>query len=174
MSRKMELQKISEKIDSGYYSQEAITKDLKPQFNAAKTELEKAGHEAILSARALIDQHRAEVKAAERLDPAEIDDGDMKLLNTGLLEESDIEEMLTRHSGNRTMSTLAQRYAKNHGIKISQEVRARLGVEHNAAIAEIEAVNEAVTAFEKWITKPDSVQILNRFFGISDQPGDTE
>lgn len=166
--KKQELQEIFDKIDSGYYSQEAITKDLRPRANAMRVELDKAGYAAILRAKALVDQHRADVEASESLDPAEINDGDMKLLNTGLLRANDIEAILSRNSGNHTMSVLVQRYAQDHGIEISQETRARLGLEHNAAFEEIAAAEVAVDSFERWITEKDAIRVLNGFFGLTD------
>lgn len=165
--KKQEIQELLGEIDSGRYSQKAIKENLKPTADAMKIALEKAGHDAIQRAKALVDQHRADVEASESLDPAELND-DMKLLSTGLLRANDIETLLSRNADNRTMSVLIQRYAQDHGIEISQEARTRLGTEHNAALEEISAVKTAVEAFEKWICEKDAIRILNKFFGLTD------
>lgn len=168
-----EISELQEKIDSGYYSQDAIAKDMKPRIDAMKAEIKKAGHEAILSAKMLVDQHRGDVEAAEQLDASEINDSDMKLMSTGLLRAGDLESLLARNVGNHTMTVLGMRYAEEHGLEISQEARARVLATHNAAFEEINTVNEAVQSFEKWIASPDSVSVLNKFFGITEEQAQT-
>ena len=168
-----EISELQEKIDSGYYSQDAIAKDMKPRIDAMKAEIKKAGHEAILSAKMLVDQHRRDVEAAEQLDASEINDRDMKLMSTGLLRAGDLESLLARNVGNHTMTVLGMRYAEEHGLEISQEARARVLATHNAAFEEINTVNEAVQSFEKWIASPDSVSVLNKFFGITEEQAQT-
>ena len=164
-----QLKRIQEEIDSGRFTRETIEKELRPAADELKRDIDKAGHAAILATMALVNQRRASLEASERLDPAEINDGDMKLLNTGLLRANDIEAILSRNSGNHTMSVLVQRYAQDHGIEISQESRARLGMEHNSAVEEIETAATATSCFEKWIGDRDSIRILNSFFGMTEQ-----
>lgn len=164
-----QLKRIQEEIDSGRFTRETIEKELRPEADELKRDIDKAGHAAILATMALVNQYRADVEAGERLDPAAIDDNDMKLLRTGLLRANDIEALLSKNSGNRTMCTLISRFAQDNGIEISQESRARLGMEHNAAFEEIETAETVTSCFEKWIGDRDSIRILNSFFGMTEQ-----
>lgn len=117
---------------------------------------------AIQAAKALVAKYRADAEKRNNLDPAELTD-DVKLFQTGIpLLPRDIQAILERNSGNRTMTQLALRYAKEHGIETG-------GTNYTGGEAERQTANaldEIIRYYSRWIDKRNAKDVLRRFFNM--------
>ena len=152
---------VTADIDSGRFSEVAIREELFPKKTELKTKIEHDSAAVIKNAQALIDQYRADAAELNNLNPADITD-DIKLLQSGVtLLPRDIQAILKRNEGNRTMTQMALRYAQEHNIETGQYY---VGVQQEEQTAR--KLEEILKYYEKYIGQPDADKVLNRFFGI--------
>lgn len=158
-----ERDKLEEKIKSGRYSQQTLNAEIYPKRDAMRHEIRNSTDNAIKEAKALIEQYRKEADALNDLDPAEITD-DIKLLQAGIpLLPRDIQAILKRNSSNRTMTQLALRYAKEHGIDTGGTIY--VGGQQEAEIAR--NLEELLYYCAKYLDKPDAKQMIDKFFNLT-------
>lgn len=150
-------------IRSGRYKQEYIQNDLFPKRSALQQKIRNASDAAINEAKALVNQYRQDTLNRNRLDPAEMTD-DVKLLAPGIvLEQRDIIGMLERNAGNRTMTQIILRYAKEHDFET--------GLHFDDGHAEAEHAKDlegVISLYAKWIDKPKAKQMLRTFFQVNE------
>lgn len=78
-------------------------------------------YESNKTADALLEEHKKKVHAEFMAKPEEITD-DAKLLQSGIqFTNTELEEMLDRYSGNRTMERVIWDHAKGKGIKLNRK-----------------------------------------------------
>ena len=157
-----ERERLENRIKSGRYSQQAIQHELVPQLDALKKQIAADSEKAIQSAKDLVAQYRADVEKLNCLNPAELND-DIKLLQAGIpLLPRDINAILDRNSGNRTMTQLALRYAQEHGIPVDgQHI---IGGDEERQTAN--ALDQILQYYRKWIDHPNAPAVLRRFFNV--------
>ena len=158
-----ERDKLEEKIKSGRYSPQALKDDIYPKRDALRRKIETASEGAIQEARNLVAQYRADAAELNNLDPAELTD-DVKLLQSGItLLPRDIQGILKRNAGNRTMTQIVLRYAKEHNIDMG-------GTYYIGGQAEEENARNLdgiLSYYKKWIDKPQAKDMLYRFFNVT-------
>lgn len=108
---------------------------------------------------AICDEYTAELRDADALRGADVND-DMKLLQGGVkLSRNDVQSMLNRNSSNRTMTQLILRYAEDNGIET--------GVQYVGNKPKIDKVNSAMSAVDvalKWWHDP-STMMFDKLIG---------
>lgn len=157
-----ERERLEARIKSGRYTQQAIQQELTPQLEALKKQIAADSEKAIRDAKTLVEKYRADAEKLNNLDPAELTD-DIKLFQTGIpLLPRDIQAILERNSGNRTMTQLALRYAKEHGIETG-------GTNYVGGEAERQTANNLdgiIRYYSRWIDKRNAKDVLRRFFNV--------
>lgn len=157
-----ERERLETRIKSGRYSQQAIQQELIPQLDTLKKQIAADSVKAIQAAKTLVEKYRADAEKLNNLDPAELTD-DIKLFQTGIpLLPRDIQAILERNSGNRTMTQLALRYAKEHGIETG-------GTNYVGGEAERQTANNLdgiIRYYSRWIDKRNAKDVLRRFFNV--------
>ena len=110
------LKRTEEAIASGTYSQEYARDTLHPQAAELRKRVEIITAEVTTKSNKLIEEHAAELRAGDALDPTALTD-DVRLLASGIiLERRDFLAMLARNEGNATMLQAILRRAKADGI----------------------------------------------------------
>lgn len=152
---------IEKKIKEGRYSNQTLQKEIYPKRDALRGKIRTDSARAIDSARELVNQYRQDAAKLDNLNPADITD-DIKLLQAGIpLLERDVLAILERNQGNRTMTQLALRYAKEHGIDTKTY--------YIGGQAEAETANNLdgiLSYYAKWIDKDNAHDMLRRFFNV--------
>lgn len=158
----VEREKLEGKIQSGRYSAEALRTEIYPKRDALKQKIKEDSAAALQAAKSLIDQYQADIETMNDLDPAEITD-DIKLLQAGIhLLPRDIQAILRRNSGNKTMLQLALRYAKQNDIDTGGTFF--VGGERERENAK--NLSELVNIYSHWIDTPDGLKMLDEFFNV--------
>lgn len=151
---------VDAKMKSGRYSVDTVNKELFPKWGELRHAVDRASENAIQTARDMIEQYRQEVAKLNNLDPAELTD-DVRLFQSGIsLMPRDIQGILERNAGNRTMTQIALRYAKEHGIDIGRTYY--IGGQQEEETAH--GLDDILTYYAKWIDKPSAKKMLARFF----------
>ena len=154
---------LEEKIMSGRYTQQALHTDIYPKRNALRRKIADASEAAIQEAKNLVNQYRADVAESNRLDPSQLTD-DVKLLQPGIvLNPADIQGMLKRNEGNRTMLQVILRFAEANGIDTGKTYYIGGQAEENNA-RNLETI---LFYYKKWIDKPNAKDMLYKFFNVT-------
>ena len=161
---KKEYDAVEKKASSGKYSHQELEKNIYPAMSRLRIQMRQDAEQAIRNAQGLVTKYRADNEALNRLDPAQITD-DIKLLQSGIqLLPKDIDAILERSRGNRTMTQLAFRYAKEHNIDVAGlRGKYEYGRKEEELAKNLEGT---VHIYERWITKPNALAMLDRFFGL--------
>lgn len=153
---------LEEKIKSGRYSSQTVQKEFHPKRDALNQRIKADSEKAIQAAKSLVEKYRTDAEKLDTLDPAELTD-DIKLFQTGIpLLPRDIQAILERNSGNRTMTQLALRYAKEHKIETG-------GTNYIGGEAERQTANNLdgiIRYYSRWIDKRNAKDVLRRFFNV--------
>lgn len=161
----VQCKEIDKKINSGRYTQKTIDSELKPKLDELRRNQRKACDAALNEARELVEQYRFDAAEQDKLNPAELTD-DVKLLQSGIyLKPRDIEGMLRRNEGNKTMTQIILRYAEENKIDTGN-VHYRGAVEYEDTARGLEQI---IYYYGRWIDKANSKQMLRKFFGIEDE-----
>lgn len=160
-----EFTEVETAIHSNRFTEEYLRKTLYPREKQLRNALDEAGHKAIQDAHKLVEQYKKDAAEINCLDPAALTD-DIRLLNSGIsLFPRDIQAILKRNEGNRTMTQLVLRYAQEHDINI-QGLEYNRGEDHSRIA---DALDGILTYYEKWITRNNNLEMLDRFFGVRTQ-----
>lgn len=153
-------EELQAKIDSNRYTGDTIRKEIVPKMDQLKEEIRRKSDAALKNAQDLIDKYRAEAAEANVLNPADITD-DVKLLQSGItLLPRDIQGILDRNKGNRTMTQIVLRYAQEHNIDTGGTYYT--GGQQEEEIAK--ALEGILFYYKNWIGTPRAMQMLDKFF----------
>ena len=160
---KAELSILDEKIASGRYS-DSVVKDFKEKRAELSKSIRMEAEGTIKQVNESIAQYMAEETARRNmLKPSEITD-DIRLLQAGVtLNRNDLESILDRTEGNRTMFHIVTRYAKEHGIEISGKYRVDNGEDEKLA----NALSLIVNRYGAWINTGKAREMLNKLYGAA-------
>lgn len=161
--KKAELYALDEKIASGRYS-DPVVKDYKEQRAELSKSIRMESDNTLRRANESIEQYKAEAAARKNmLKPSEITD-DIRLLQVGVtLKRNDLESILDRNEGNRTMFHIVTRYAKEHGIEIGGKYRLDDGEDELVA----NALSMVVNRYGGWINTGKAREMLNKLYGAA-------
>lgn len=155
---------LEAKIKEGRYSDQALQKEIYPKRDALKRQISDGSTRAIEKAKGLVNQYRQDAERLNDLDPSAITD-DIKLLTAGVpLLERDVRAILDRNKGNRTMTQLALRYAKEHGI----DMKGTLYVGGDAERTTANNLDGIIGYYARWIDKDNAHDMLRRFFNVNE------
>ena len=119
------------------------------QARQERRNIERVIEDGKKACQAVCDEYTAELRDADALRGADVND-DMKLLQGGVkLSSNDVQSVLNRNSSNRTMTQLILRYAEENGIET--------GMRYVGNKFKIDKVNSAMTAVDvalKWWNDP--------------------
>ncbi len=161
-AKKADCAALQDKIDSGRYSEAAI-KGYKEQLADLRRDIRSAGDAAIDETRQLVDEFELTARKEMRLNPAELMPDEIALLNCGVrLTEADIEAMIERCAGNKTMMQIINRYAKERNIDIQQHGFPEFKAKMDAA----QAVRGVLDYYRRWITEGNAMVMLDKFFNV--------
>ena len=157
---------LEAKVKSGRYNTETVKNEFKPRIDDLKWQTRKLSEQAIADAKALVSNYRAEVDEKNHLDANELTD-DIKLLQSGIpLTERDVEHILRRAENNRTMTSLALRYAEQHGLKI-QHRPYTFELEMKSARDTADALDQVLIYYPNWIATDKAFYMLDQFFALN-------
>lgn len=160
------LAKLEEKMRSGRYSQKT-NDEFFFKTVALRREIESDSNTAIEDAKAIVEQYRRDAAKLNNLDPAQLTD-DVKLLQSGIiLLPRDIQAMLERNNGNRTMTQIILRFAEANDIDVGNTVFMEGKQEEETA----KNIDEVLHYYAKWIGKPNAKKMLDKFFHVAQQEG---
>lgn len=149
-------------IKSGRFTAAAVCKELQPALIDTRVAITKAKDETRRAVAQLVAQRVAELEKADALNPDELDEGDMKLLNSGLpLTERDLKIMLGRHraNGNRTMQQAVTRWARQHDINLG------VFVGNEREIAATKMLPSTVDLYiDHWIDQANAKDMIQKMF----------
>ena len=156
---KAEYDQLTADRKSGKYSDNYLKEKVYPRQFELKRQMERVQDKAYSDVNTLTEEMRSYLRGLDALNPEELTD-DTKLLNSGIkLTKNDIQSILDRNSGNRTMTQLALRYAKENSIE---------GLEHTyyvSAESKMESFDNIKGATKVVIRNFDSVDGYNRIYG---------
>lgn len=156
---------LEEKVKAGRYSAETVQNEIKPRIDDLKRKTNALSEQAIGDAAALVSKYRDEIEERYCLDPAELND-DIKLLQAGIpLSVRDVQAILRRNENNRTMTTLALRYAEQHDLKIEHSYTFER--ELKAARDTADALDQVLIYFPRWIGTDRAFTMLDKFFALN-------
>jgi hypothetical protein len=113
---KKEYDDLEKAKSSGRYSPQYINDTIRPKQFKIHLQLNELQGKANSEVKKLVEEMRTYLRGLDALNPDEITD-DIKLLNCGIpLKKNDIQAILERNKGNRTMTQLALRYCKENGM----------------------------------------------------------
>ncbi len=151
---------LEEKIKSNRYTPQVLKEEVYPKRDELKRKIETMCDTAFSEARGHIAQYRADTADSNRLDPSQLTD-DVKLLQPGIkLNAADIQGMIKRNEGNRTMLQIILRYAEDNGIDTGGTLYVG-GQQEEETARNLEGI---MYYYKNWIDKPNAKDMLNRFF----------
>ena len=151
------MDKLREQKDSGDYSKDYIAKNINPELFSEKRVLDELKVAGMKEIQALCDSYTSELQDEDTLKGSELTD-DARLLSSGIkLNKNDLDAMLRRNEGNRTMTQLILRHAEANKIDLG-----RIYTGNNPTIATIKSVPYISGIALKWYNNPDMVE---RFVG---------
>ena len=157
---------LEERVKAGRYSAETVQNEIKPRIDDLKRKTNALSEQAIADAKALVSKYRAEIEERNNLDPAELND-DIKLLQAGIpLSARDVEVILKRNENNRTMTTLALRYAEQHDLKLDRRPYT-FELEMKSAIETADAIDQVLIYYPNWIGTDHAFTMLDKFFALN-------
>ena len=153
---------MEEKINSGRYSPQVLKDEMYPKRDELRRRVRSLCEGSLQEARNLVEQYRQDAAELNNLNPADLTD-DVKLLQSGItLLPRDIQGMLQRNKGNRTMSQIILRYAKEHDIDTGGTYYVG-GQEEKETADGLDAI---IHYYKNWIDKPNAIKMLNTFFHV--------
>ena len=153
---------LEEEKKAGRYSQKALESEINPKIDALRGKIHSMCEEAISEAQGHINQYKTDADALNNLNPAELTD-DIKLLQSGIvLKAGDIQGILKRNEGNRTMTQIILRYAEEHGIDTGNTLYVG-GQQEQQTARNLEGI---LYYYKNWIDKPNAKEMLNTFFNL--------
>ena len=156
---------LEEKVKAGRYSAETVQNEIKPRIDDLKRKTKSLSEQAIADAAALVSKYRDEIEERYCLDPEELND-DIKLLQAGIhLSVRDVQAILRRNENNRTMTTLALRYAEQHDLKIEHSYTFER--ELKAARDTADALDQVLIYYPSWIGTDHAFTMLDKFFALN-------
>ena len=169
----IDLRKVQKQIDlyeergkTNYYGREIWLREIMPELQELKEKAQACKQNAIRSAKAHLDAYRKQERDRDALNPGKITD-DIKFLQSGItLTERDLDDMLTRNAGNRTMQQLICRYADEHKIQVNPMIAYHSY--ENDANELCDAYNFSITTFEKYMQDDNYLNMLNEFLPLPD------
>lgn len=151
---------LEEKAKSGRYTPQALKDDIYPKRDELRRKVQSMCDSALQEAKGHVEQYRRDAAAMNNLDPAELTD-DVKLLQSGItLLPRDIQGILKRCEGNRTMTQIVLRYAKEHDIDTGGTFY--IGGQQEEQTAR--GLDTILTYYKNWIDKPNAKEMLTKFF----------
>lgn len=147
---------LDDKIKSKRYTPDVISKELMPELQGIKREINKRKEEGCKAIRIRSDEYIAELRKADELNPDNLTD-DIKLLQSGVaLSADDLATLFDRNAGNSTMQKLITDFAKQHNRDIQRYYRPT----HADLIISVNTVPEAMQTVLNWYNKPSVYEKL--------------
>ena len=160
-----ELEKLEK---SGIYSLQYVNHHLRPKIFELRREIEQDKRAAVASAKGIVEKFQNELREKDCLNPADITQ-DAVLFTSGVkLKARDVEAILRRNAGNATMEQLALRYAEENNVDMGKKIY----IGHQAEIQQAEGVTSAINYFSNWITAPNALAMLDKFFSVDGESGE--
>ena len=157
-----ECEVLEKKIESGRYNPQFLKDEIYPKRDTLRGNISRMCESALNEAKAMVSQYREQAVESNNLDPAQLTD-DVKLLQPGIiLKPQDIQGMLKRNEGNRTMLQVILRYAKENNIDTGGTYYT--GGQEEKDIAD--GIDTILYYYKNWIDRPNAKEMLDEFFSI--------
>ena len=144
------LEKRKESIKSGVYAHDYVVKKLKPEVLRYERQIKEKQDALKRKIRECCDEYKAELRAAEALNPSQLND-DIRLLQAGvILDASDLQDIIKRNADNPTMSRLLIQYANQNQIDIGDYTY----IGNQPMIDSIDALEKTTETVMKWFDRP--------------------
>ena len=148
-----EYEKLRANRENGKYSYEYLTTTIIPKMNLLKREMDDIQYHVNVFVRSITEMRKESLKDFDRIRPEELTE-DVKLLQGGLiLEERDVQGIIDRNPGNRSMVQLALRYAEQHGMRIKADYASAQSMKQS-----YDAISGSVATVVKWYDSPKDYQ----------------
>lgn len=147
-------------IKSGRFSAAAVA-DMRDKLLDVRASISQAKDETRRAVAQLVAQHVGELERADALNPDELNEADVKLLNSGVeLSKRDLSVMLERNQGNATMQQLVLRWARAHDVDMGI---AYIG--HEKQIADVKQLPGVVGLWiDHWSDTADAKTMIDKMF----------
>ena len=148
-------------IKSNRYNMQTINSELYPALHSAHRQIEAAQDEAKKAVSALVEAHVADLERQDALNAEDLTD-DCKLLTAGItLNKRDLTALLDKNAGNRTMTQVILRYAREHEIDMGA-----MYIGNEEKIRAARGVTGAVGLYvDHWMDKPNAKEMIAKMFG---------
>ncbi|MBR6171569.1 MAG: hypothetical protein IKQ49_00125 [Eubacterium sp.] len=156
-----EYAKLKQEREEGHFSMDYLQKVILPEMSRIKSKLDDIQWNTKKAIAELTNEQKKAISALDRLNAEELT-ADAELLKGGYpLKVADLEGIIERNAGNRTMEQLVLRYAEEHGLP--------LGLIYERAEEEAktyDAINYAADTVVKWYKDDECyTNVLNSAFG---------
>lgn len=160
---KKKIAELDADIGSGDYSTRKMEELSEQRYDLA-VKLRNIVAAARQEARQYVEKYKAELEEQDSLRGEDLTD-DARLFTAGVpLTRADLEAILARNSGNRTMEQLTIRFAEANNIELPVRY-----VGNRQAIEEADAFLSAVDLYcDHWIEDEKALDMLQKFFQVED------
>ena len=114
-----EYNQLKKAREAGHISSEKLYKDIYPKMTDIKMEMGNIKDRVLVKSQAIIEKIKQDDAMADRIDPSELTADAELLQGSQRLTQKDVEGIIERNPGNKTMKQLAIRYAQDHGIHVN-------------------------------------------------------
>ncbi len=148
-------------VKSGRFTAAAVANELQPELMNVRMAIDRTKDETRQAVARLVNQYVGELDKADALNPDELNEGDVKLLNSGVdLTKRDLTVMLSRNQGNRTMTQLILRWARAHDVDMGVTY-----IGNEKAIADAKQIPGVVDLWiDHWSDQPNARDMVQRMF----------
>lgn len=154
---------LDKKSKSGKLTEKGKKEDLWPAMNNLRIKIRNDSEAAIRNAEKMVAEYREASARLNDLDP-ELITNDIKLLQAGVtLLPRDLEAILERNKGNRTMIQIVGRYARQNKIDLTGIWGKYAPSNEEANIAN--NLDGILRYYSRWINKANAREMLDSFFG---------
>lgn len=147
-------------IQSGRFSAAAVA-EMRDKLLDVRASISQAKDETRRAVAQQVNKHVAELEKADALNPDELNEADVKLLNSGVdLTKRDLTVMLERNQDNATMQQLVLRWARAHDVDMGI---AYIG--HEKQIADVKQLPSVTNLYvDHWIDRPNAKDMVQKMF----------
>ena len=152
-------------IKSGRFTSAAVGKELQPELMNVRVAISETKDETRRAVAQLVNRYVGELERADALNPDEVNEGDVKLLNSGVeLTKRDLTVMLERNQGNRTMTQMILRWARAHDVDMGLAF-----IGNEKLIADAKQLPGVVGLWiSHWADQPNAKDMIQKMFGAGE------
>lgn len=152
-----DIQVLEKRRNSGNYTSKHIAEVIDPVLQKLKQKLDDTKNTGLANVNRICQEYTQELEDEDALDGSKLTP-DVNLLNTGVrMGKKDLDAMLKRNQGNKTMEQIILRYADDHRIQMDVVYKGNADT-----IANIKAIPTSAEVTFKWYNQSN---VYDRIMG---------